>query len=164
MTTKAKHPSSSGIVGEKEVRNLMKYKGFATMTALSALLFMAITVTATLTPYAQTGHANRFASAEMYNALLVVGLMYGIPLFLYGLNVNSMKYVLAVVVGLYTIGAGGILLISSDFVRSVLNMLPGMQIPCETTAAAAVLDGLCVIAIIYNAVWYGAVFVKGQKG
>ncbi|MCC2864488.1 DUF5391 family protein [Ihubacter massiliensis] len=136
----------------------MEQKRFVVMTIFSALLFMAITVTATLTPYAQVGHANQFASPEMYNALLVISLMYFIPLLIYGLHVKSMKYVLAFVVGIYTVGAFGILLASSGFVRSLLNLLPRAQIPLESTPAAAVLNGLCVITVIYNGVWYWAAF------
>lgn len=88
-----------------------KQKRFLLLTCLSALLFMMITVAASLSPYAQFGNANRFGSEGMFQAVFFVAAVYFLPLILHTLGLKSMRFILAVVTGIFTLSAAAILVI-----------------------------------------------------
>lgn len=132
----------------------LKHKSFEIITMFSAILFMLITTIATLTPYAEIGNANQFGSVEMFYALLMIAFMYFIPLLLYELHINAMKYILAFVVGIFTLGSIGILVMFNTPVISMLNQTLQQQISDENTLPVILMKLVSGITIVCNILWY----------
>ncbi|MEC0278336.1 DUF5391 family protein [Bacillus halotolerans] len=121
----------------------------AIMTAISALLFCAMIVAASLSPLAGTGGAaNQFNSVGMWSAIGMIFVLYFIPLIIYMLGVDAMRYVMAVLCGfgllIHLSSAGFILMYSffSDHPFSDVIFVIGISL-----AAAAV-----------NVIWFVAAF------
>ncbi|MEC1543496.1 DUF5391 family protein [Bacillus halotolerans] len=121
----------------------------AIMTAISAFLFCAMIVAASLSPLAGTGGAaNQFNSVGMWSAIGMIFVLYFIPLIIYMLGVDAMRYVMAVLCGfgllIHLSSAGFILMYSffSDHPFSDVIFVIGISL-----AAAAV-----------NVIWFVAAF------
>lgn len=66
------------------------------MTAISAFLFCAMIAAASLSPLADTGSsANQFNSIGMWSAIGMILVFYLIPILIYMLGVDAMRYVMA---------------------------------------------------------------------
>ncbi|BDG82231.1 hypothetical protein BSF_39600 [Bacillus subtilis] len=121
----------------------------AIMTAISAFLFCAMIAAASLSPLAGTGGAaNQFNSVGMWSAIGMIFVLYFIPLIIYMLGVDAMRYVMAVLCGfgllIHLSSAGFILMYSffSDHPFSDVIFVIGISL-----AAAAV-----------NVIWFVAAF------
>ncbi|KUP31553.1 DUF5391 family protein [Bacillus halotolerans] len=121
----------------------------AIMTAISAFLFCAMIAAASLSPLAGTGGAaNQFNSVGMWSAIGMIFVLYFIPLIIYMLGVDAMRYVMAVFCGfgllIHLSSAGFILMYSffSDHPFSDVIFVIGISL-----AAAAV-----------NVIWFVAAF------
>ncbi|MBV5121551.1 DUF5391 domain-containing protein [Bacillus halotolerans] len=126
----------------------------AIMTAISALLFCAMIAAASLSPLAGTGGAaNQFNSVGMWSAIGMIFVLYFIPLIIYMLGVDAMRYVMAVLCGfgllIHLSSAGFILMYSffSDHPFSDVIFVIGVSL-----AAAAV-----------NVIWFVAAFRSGDE-
>ncbi|MBL4978608.1 DUF5391 family protein [Bacillus halotolerans] len=121
----------------------------AIMTAISAFLFCAMIAAASLSPLAGTGGAaNQFNSVGMWSAIGMIFVLYFIPLIIYMLGVDAMRYVMAVLCGfgllIHLSSAGFILMYGffSDHPFSDVIFVIGISL-----AAAAV-----------NVIWFVAAF------
>ncbi|MBJ7570416.1 DUF5391 family protein [Bacillus halotolerans] len=121
----------------------------AIMTAISAFLFCAMIAAASFSPLAGTGGAaNQFNSVGMWSAIGMIFVLYFIPLIIYMLGVDAMRYVMAVLCGfgllIHLSSAGFILMYSffSDHPFSDVIFVIGISL-----AAAAV-----------NVIWFVAAF------
>ncbi|MCP9298178.1 DUF5391 family protein [Bacillus halotolerans] len=126
----------------------------AIMTAISAFLFCAMIAAASLSPLAGTGGAaNQFNSVGMWSAIGMIFVLYFIPLIIYMLGVDAMRYVMAVLCGfgllIHLSSAGFILMYSffSDHPFSDVIFVIGISL-----AAAAV-----------NVIWFVAAFRSGAE-
>ncbi len=119
------------------------------MTTISAFLFCAVIVAASLSPLAGTGAAaNQFNSAGMWSAVGMILVLYFIPFLIYMLGVEAMRFVMAVLCGfgvlIHLSSAGFILMFSlfSDHQFSEVIFVIGVSL----AAAAA------------NVIWFVAAF------
>ncbi|MCR6595435.1 DUF5391 domain-containing protein [Bacillus halotolerans] len=126
----------------------------AIMTAISAFLFCAMIAAASLSPLAGTGGAaNQFNSVGMWSAIGMIFVLYFIPLIIYMLGVDAMRYVMAVLCGfgllIHLSSAGFILMYSffSDHPFSDVIFVIGISL-----AAAAI-----------NVIWFVAAFRSGAE-
>lgn len=124
------------------------------MTTISAFLFCAVIVAASLSPLAGTGAAaNQFNSVGMWSAVGMILVLYFIPFLVYMLGVDAMRYVMAVLCGfgllIHLSSAGFILMFSffSDHLLSEVIFVFGISL-----AAAAV-----------NVIWFVAAFRRVLK-
>lgn len=135
-----------------------KQKVFLILTCLSAFLFMMITVTASLSPYAQFGNANRFGSEGMFQAVFFIAAVYFLPLILYTMGLKSMRFILAAVTGIFTLSAVAILVIlpvlAAAPVRNLLESAAGTAISAGYEWAAVAMWILSAAEIIVNILWY----------
>ena len=142
-------------------------KRFCILTLLSGMLFMALTVVSSLSPYAQFGSANRFGSEGMFQAVFFVAAIYYLPLILYALGLGSMRILLAVVVGMFTLGSAAILAIlpvlASSPAREMLSQIWGVIIPSGISFPVIVMYLLCASEIVVNIVWYINLFHTRAK-
>ena len=148
-------------------RTYQSRKRFCILTLLSEMLFMALTVVSSLSPYAQFGNANRFGSEGMFQAVFFVAAIYSLPLILYALGLYSMRILLAVVVGICTLGSASILAIlpvlASAPAREMISQIWGVAIPPETSIPVIVMYLLCAAEIVVNIVWYINLFHTRAK-
>ncbi|WP_439024622.1 DUF5391 family protein [Bacillus halotolerans] len=128
---------------------MFRKNSVAIMTAISAFLFCAMIAAASLSPLAGTGGAaNQFNSVGMWSAIGMIFVLYFIPLIIYMLGVDAMRYVMAVLCGfgllIHLSSAGFILMYSffSDHPFSDVIFVIGVSL-----AAAAV-----------NVIWFVAAF------
>ncbi|MGG0240062.1 DUF5391 family protein [Bacillus rhizoplanae] len=116
------------------------------MTLVSALLFCSLLVTASLSPLANSGpSANKFGTMGMWTAIGMALATYLLPLILYIVGLNVMKFVMAVFCGLG-------LLINSVILIVVLTM-----------GRFPILLGLCIATLIVNVMWYFVAFRSPSK-
>lgn len=67
------------------------------MTLFSALLFCMVIVMCSLSPLSETGpNANQFNSIGMWSSIAMIFVLYIIPVLLYGVGLEWMKYVMGV--------------------------------------------------------------------
>ncbi|WP_009968419.1 DUF5391 family protein [Bacillus subtilis] len=134
---------------------MSKKNSVAIMTTISAFLFCAVIVAASLSPLAGTGAAanQQFNSAGMWSAVGMILVLYFIPFLVYMLGVDAMRYVMAVLCGfgllIHLSSAGFILMFSffSDHLLSEVIFVLGVSL-----AAAAV-----------NVIWFVAAFRSGAE-
>ncbi|MEH7626534.1 DUF5391 family protein [Bacillus sp. FSL R5-0603] len=126
----------------------------AIVTIISAFLFCAMIVAASLSQLAGTGGAsNQFNSVGMWSAIGMILVLYFIPFLIYMLGVDAMRYVMAVLCGfgllIHLSSAGFILMFSlfSDHLLSEVIFVIGVSL-----AAAAV-----------NVIWFFAAFRSASK-
>lgn len=116
------------------------------MTLVSALLFCSLLVTASLSPLANSGpNANKFGTIGMWTAIGMALATYLLPLILYVVGLNVMKFVMAVFCGLG-------LLINSVILIVVLTM-----------GGFSILLGFCIATLIVNVMWYFVAFRSPSK-
>nr|WGD65156.1 DUF5391 family protein [Bacillus subtilis]WGD91358.1 DUF5391 family protein [Bacillus subtilis] len=125
------------------------------MTAISAFLFCAVIVAASLSPLVRNGSGgtNQFNSVGMWSAVGMILVLYFIPFLVYMPGVDAMRYVMAVLCGfgllIHLSSAGFILMFSffSDHLLSEMIFVLGVSL-----AAAAV-----------NVIWFVAAFRSGAE-
>ncbi|MFU2016559.1 DUF5391 family protein [Peribacillus butanolivorans] len=128
---------------------MRKRKGIIFMTLLSAVLFCALLITISLSPLANIGpNANQFGSSGMWISIGMVLVFYLLPLIIYWLGIDIMKFVLALF-------CGGGLLINSSIIVAVLVIAKFKDISAIYIAS---ITGLCLAAIIVNILWFFIAF------
>ncbi|QNU03202.1 DUF5391 family protein [Peribacillus butanolivorans] len=128
---------------------MRKRKGIIFMTLLSAVLFCALLITISLSPLADIGpNANQFGSSGMWISIGMVLVFYLLPLIIYWLGIDIMRFVLALF-------CGGGLLINSSIIVAVLVIAKFKDISAIYIAS---ITGLCLAAIIVNILWFFIAF------
>ncbi|PEJ33298.1 hypothetical protein CN689_12265 [Peribacillus butanolivorans] len=128
---------------------MRKRKGIIFMTLLSAVLFCALLITISLSPLADIGpNANQFGSSGMWISIGMVLVFYLLPLIIYWLGIDIMRFVLALF-------CGGGLLINSSIIVAVLVIAKFKDISAIYIAS---IIGLCLAAIIVNILWFFIAF------
>nr|WGE07992.1 DUF5391 family protein [Bacillus subtilis] len=134
---------------------MSKKNSVAIMTAISAFLFCAVIVAASLSPLVRNGSGvtNQFNSVGMWSAVGMILVLYFIPFLVYMPGVDAMRYVMAVLCGfgllIHLSSAGFILMFSffSDHLLSEVIFVLGVSL-----AVAAV-----------NVIWFVAAFRSGAE-
>ncbi|MEC1260352.1 DUF5391 family protein [Bacillus swezeyi] len=123
------------------------------MTLISAFLFSSLLVTASLSPLADSGpHANQFGTFGMWAAIGTVLVFYILPLIVYMIGIDAMKFVMAVFCGI------GLLII--------VAMIPVILLFGSFSGTQSALWGvisLCVVLTIVNVIWFFAAFRSSAK-
>lgn len=119
------------------------------MTMLSAVLFCVLLITISLSPLADLGpNANQFGSSGMWISIGMVLVFYLLPLIIYWIGIDIMRFVLA----LFCCGG---LLINSSIIVAVLVIAKFKDISAIYIAS---ITGLCLAAIIVNVLWFFIAF------
>ena len=119
------------------------------MTLLSAVLFCVLLITISLSPLADLGpNANQFGSSGMWISIGMVLVFYLLPLIIYWIGIDIMRFVLA----LFCCGG---LLINSSIIVAVLVIAKFKDISAIYIAS---ITGLCLAAIIVNILWFFIAF------
>ena len=127
-------------------------KKIVLLTLLSALTFCGIIVASSLSPLSEIGNANQFNSIGMWLAIFMILVLYALPLMLYSLGLEWVKYVMSVFCAL------GIL--------SIVFMILIVLIIGATKGIIASLTGVifaCGINLIINFIWFVAAFSKTNR-
>ncbi|MFF2589166.1 DUF5391 family protein [Peribacillus butanolivorans] len=128
---------------------MRKRKGIIFMTLLSAVLFCALLITISLSPLADIGpNANQFGSLGMWISIGMVLVFYLLPLIIYWMGLDVIRFVLA----LFCCGG---LLINSSIIVAVLVIAKFKDIGDIYIAS---ITGLCLAAIIVNILWFFIAF------
>ncbi|MEK4538322.1 DUF5391 family protein [Peribacillus sp. FSL K6-1552] len=128
---------------------MRKRKGIIFMTMLSAVLFCVLLITISLSPLADIGaNANQFGSSGMWISIGMVLVFYLLPLIIYWIGIDIMRFVLALF-------CGGGLLINSSIIVAVLVIAKFKDISAIYIAS---ITGLCIVAIIVNILWFFIAF------
>ncbi|MBK5443480.1 MULTISPECIES: DUF5391 family protein [unclassified Peribacillus] len=128
---------------------MRKRKGIIFMTMLSAVLFCVLLITISLSPLADLGpNANQFGSSGMWISIGMILVFYLLPLIIYWIGIDIMRFVLA----LFCCGG---LLINSTIIVAVLVIAKFKDISAIYIAS---IIGLCLTAIIVNILWFFIAF------
>ncbi|MBK5484877.1 MULTISPECIES: DUF5391 family protein [unclassified Peribacillus] len=128
---------------------MRKRKGIIFMTMLSAVLFCVLLITISLSPLADLGpNANQFGSSGMWISIGMILVFYLLPLIIYWIGIDIMRFVLA----LFCCGG---LLINSTIIVAVLVIAKFKDISAIYIAS---ITGLCLAAIIVNILWFFIAF------
>lgn len=146
------HPANIQYI--KGVKSIMENKASVViMTLISAFLFSSLLVTASLSPLADSGpHANQFGTFGMWAAIGTVLVFYILPLIVYMIGIDAMKFVMAVFCGI------GLLII--------VAMIPVILLFGSFSGTQSALWGvisLCVVLTIVNVIWFFAAFRSSAK-
>ena len=114
-------------------------------TVIVTIMLCLELILVTLTPFAKVGNGTRFKSEGMYANLMLAGGSYLVPLVLYCQKVKSMKYVIAVVNGIWLISQPVIIAIALQWMK--YETLEGKFI-CGISAFIA------MITFITEILWY----------
>ncbi|AKN31073.1 hypothetical protein Ccar_09510 [Clostridium carboxidivorans P7] len=120
------------------------------ITLVSTALFCLLVGISSISPLANSGpNANKFNSIGMWSAIGIISLLYILPLIVYALGVDVMKFVIAafLVVGMLA-DFSIIVLISNSLTKSSLYPLIG---------------AICITSLIVNVVWFFVVFSLSSK-
>lgn len=115
-------------------------------TVIAAVLLCLELILVSLTPFAKIGNGTRFNSEGMYANLAFVGGSYLVPLVLYCQKVKSMKYVIAVVNGIWIISQPVIISIALQWTKH--ENLEGKVI-CGISALIAIITFAVEISWYY---------------
>ena len=144
---------------------MKKYK-FEISTLISAVLFGIIIICMSVTSLAGKGNANYWGSRGTIYSLIMVVLMYIIPMVLYELHIRSMKYILAFVIAIFTIGTVIIytLIVLFEYSRifTVLTNFSRENIKLCNPFCDIVVKIICPLEIACNIVWF-IINVKRNK-
>lgn len=136
----------------------MKNNVFARTTILSVTLFEIMIVVTTFTPYGGLRNANYFGNKGMLYTILVIALMYGIPLVFYKLGIIGMKYILAVIIGVATLGAFVVFILMGISAIMVMKKMSLLVLTRMENLATIITGVICIYTIASNFIWYINVF------
>ncbi|UOQ49759.1 DUF5391 domain-containing protein [Gracilibacillus caseinilyticus] len=120
-------------------------------TALSAILFCSMLIASSVSPLADSGpNANTFNSPGLWLSVSMILIVYIIPLGIYMIGIEGMKYVLAVLCGFG-------LLINMSLIP--VNVIHGVVTDHFTPMSAVVLV-FCIATSTVNVIWYFVAFRK----
>ncbi|UOQ86227.1 DUF5391 family protein [Gracilibacillus salinarum] len=118
-------------------------------TLLSAILFCAMMTLSSASPLADSGpNTNTFNSLGMWLAVIMILMFYMIPLIMYMIGVDAMKYVLAVFCGV------GILI---NLALIPINLLIG-EVSGQIAPITFAVVAICTVTCVVNIIWYRIAF------
>ncbi|WLR42065.1 DUF5391 family protein [Bacillus carboniphilus] len=124
------------------------------VTLISAFLFFVVIILASASPLSEMGrNANQFNSLGMWIAIAMIFAFYIIPLSIYIMGVDAMKYVMAIFCGVGVLCSFSILLtvlIVSSITKFVNSSLLGLAL-------------VCGLFILNNIFWYFITFRSAIK-
>jgi hypothetical protein len=132
-------------------------KNVLIVTLISCLLFCSMIVVISLSPLSDMGeNANKFNSAGMWSAVGSIFLSYIIPLTLYLLRMEFIKYIMAVFcfLGLVTSISIVAIIFAIDDLRSVIY----------TDLSLMIVVVCCSLLFIINILWLSVAFSSSAKG
>jgi len=128
-------------------------KKIISMTLLSCLLFCLVIVLSSLSPLSETGDAaNEFNSAGMWISVMMMMALYVIPLLLYSLGLEWMKYIMAIMCVLGVL-IYVFLIVLVTFFGALNNIIPSL-LPLLAVSG---------IACLINVVWFFTTFSKKSE-
>ena len=128
-------------------------KKIISMTLLSCLLFCLVIVLSSLSPLSETGDAaNEFNSAGMWISVMMMMALYVIPLLLYSLGLEWMKYIMAIMCVLGVL-IYIFLIVLVTFFGALNNIIPSL-LPLLAVSG---------IACLINVVWFFTTFSKKSE-
>lgn len=135
---------------------------FEKLTILSMVLFEFLIMIMTITPYGKIGNSNHFADKGMLYSMVLIVLMYSIPLMFYKLNISGMKYILAAVIGICTIGTGFIFILVCLPAIIPVGVLVTFfkQFSVKDYFICVIAGVICIGVITINVMWYAKIFSK----
>ncbi|WP_102692300.1 DUF5391 family protein [Rummeliibacillus pycnus] len=123
-------------------------KGITISTIFSAILFCVLIVVISLSPLSQLGkHANQFNSPGMWLAIINILSIYAIPLFLYLIGLEWMKFIMTFLCAL------GILIFT--FLLLIVLVI-GYSMHTISDLYSVIF--VCSLAIITNVIWFFVAF------
>ncbi len=126
---------------------------FVLTTTISALLFCTLIMITSLSPLSEFGpNANTFVSLGMWSAIGMTLLLYILPLIIYRIGVDAMRYIMAIFCGI-----GIIIIITTVGTVLVLGLLAS---PFPYLIGIV---GVCIAALIVNFIWFFVAFRPSKK-
>ncbi|WPC39596.1 DUF5391 family protein [Clostridium sp. JS66] len=120
------------------------------ITLVSTALFCLLVGISSVSPLANSGpNANKFNSIGMWSSIGIISLFYILPLIVYALGVDVMKFAIAVFLAVGMLADFSlIVLIFNSFTKNSLYPLIG---------------AICITSLIVNVVWFFMVFSLSPK-
>ncbi|MEC1611781.1 DUF5391 family protein [Bacillus mojavensis] len=119
------------------------------MTATSAFLFCAIIAAASLSPLVDTGSsANQFNYIGMWSAIGMILVFYLIPILIYMLGVDAMRFVMAALCGM-----GLLIHLSTAAIVLMISIFGDHPLSDVITVMV-----LCLASATVNIIWFFAAF------
>lgn len=120
-------------------------------TVALALIWVAIIVLATLSPFAQLGgNANQFGDLGMWSAIAFALLLFLLPLYLYAKGNKGARTALAVIIAIFIIGAVALAGFTISYGLSLSMPL-------------ILIFALCVADIVISIIWYACSFNRANR-
>ncbi|MGX4768050.1 DUF5391 family protein [Bacillus mojavensis] len=124
------------------------------LTAISAFLFCAMIFAASLSPLADTGSsANQFNSIGMWSAIGMILVFYLIPILMYMLGVDAIRFVMAALCGM-----GLLIHLSTAAIVLMISIFGDHPLSDVITVM-----GLCLASAAVNIIWFFAAFRSSSK-
>lgn len=114
-------------------------------TIIATVLLCLELILISLTPFAKVGNGTEFNNTGMHKNLIMVGGSYLIPLLLYSQKVKSMKYVIAIVNGVWLISQPVIVMVALQWIKR--EVAHGKYI-------CGILVVIVMITFIIEILWY----------
>ena len=132
---------------------MKKKKKIIGMTLFSALLFCMVIVMCSLSPLSDTSvNANQFNSIGMWLSIAMMFVLYLVPLLLYGIGLEWMKYVMSIFCSL-----GLLALLPMIGIVLFIGAMNGFTL---SLIGVVVISGMNVLI---NTIWFFTTFSKGSK-
>lgn len=127
----------------------MKNKlGISIMTTLSAVLFCILIIVTSLSPLSDLGNAtNQFNSVGMWLGIAMILILYAIPILLYLIGLEWMKYMMA-----FLCAMGIFIFTSMLFIIIMLGIIMGI------ISANSIVIVTCILANVVNIIWFFVAF------
>lgn len=143
----------------------MKKRTLENMTIASMILFEVLIIFMPMTSYGNSGNANRFGSKGMIYSMVLIALMYIIPLLFYKLHIKTMKYIIAIIIGICTIGSifiAILLWISIIFQAKILGIF-FFQLSAKQYMFHIISEIVSIAIIVINIIWYKEFLLTNTK-
>lgn len=122
------------------------------ITLVSTALFCLLVGMGSISPLANSGpNANKFNSIGMWSSIGIILLIYILPLIIYSLGVDAMKFVIAVFLAigmLADFSLIAVIFMSNLFAENSLCILIG---------------AICITSLMVNGIWFLIVFPLASK-
>lgn len=128
-------------------------KNIIGLTLFSAFLFCMVIVMCSLSPLSETSvNANQFNSIGMWLSILMMFVLYIVPLLLYAIGLEWMKYIMAIFCSL-----GLLALLPMIAIVLFMGAMEGFTL---SLIGVIIVSGMNVLV---NTIWFFTTFSKGTK-
>lgn len=122
------------------------------ITLVSTALFCLLVGISSISPLANSGtNANKFNSIGMWSSIGIISLIYILPLIIYSLGVDVIKFVIAVFLAVGMLADFSLIVLIftfNSFTKNLLYLLIG---------------AICIVSLIVNVIWFFVVFGSSTK-